>query len=174
MFTMNCWKQAYVFQSLHYMSEWQTGLHTVGVMPQHPFELPEGLCEVFQLVMEVNVLLYQGVDRVLQLKVLTFQHKQSQWDQEKRGPESSHAAHTEAPSHLHWHTALSASVHLIWRVLRMWDVLSADGGRCVTVWSLIPKPWMESSQRASLKSIKWFHISGYKEQKACSFQFHLI
>lgn len=34
-------------------------------MPEHAFEIPEGLREVLQLVMEVDVLLYQRMDCVL-------------------------------------------------------------------------------------------------------------
>lgn len=69
----------------------ERGLHTVCVVPEHPFELPEGLREVFQLVMEVNVLLDQGMNCILQLKGLAFQHKQSQGDQ-NCWAQSSHAA----------------------------------------------------------------------------------
>lgn len=55
-------------------------------MPQHPFELPEGLSEVLQLVVEVDVLLYQSVNGVLQLEALTLQEQQSQGHQEQHRP----------------------------------------------------------------------------------------
>lgn len=51
--------------------------------PQHPFEVSEGLGEVLQLVMEVDVLLYQRMDCILQFKTLTFQHQQRQGYQQK-------------------------------------------------------------------------------------------
>lgn len=35
------------------------------MMPEHAFELPESLGEVLQLVVEVDVLLYQRMDGIL-------------------------------------------------------------------------------------------------------------
>lgn len=55
-------------------------------MPEHPFEFPEGLGEVLKLIMEVDVLLYQFMDRVLQFKAPTVQDKQSERHEEKHGP----------------------------------------------------------------------------------------
>ena len=51
---------------------------TIGVLPQHLLELSEGLGEVLQLVLEVDVLFYQSVDGVLQLKRRTFLQQQNQ------------------------------------------------------------------------------------------------
>lgn len=33
--------------------------------PEHPFEIPEGLGEVLQLIMEMDVLFYQFMDCIL-------------------------------------------------------------------------------------------------------------
>lgn len=66
-------------------------------MPEHPFEFPEGLGEVLQLVMKVDVLLYQRVNRVLQFKAPTLQDQQSQ-RHEKKQHRSSQSTHSD-PQH---------------------------------------------------------------------------
>lgn len=55
-------------------------------MPEHPFELPEGLGEVLQLVVKVDVLLYQRVNRILQFKAATLQDQQGQRQEEQHRP----------------------------------------------------------------------------------------
>lgn len=55
-------------------------------MPEHPFELPEGLGEVLQLVVKVDVLLYQRVNRILQFKAATLQDQQGQRQEEQHWP----------------------------------------------------------------------------------------
>ena len=72
-------------------------------MPEHPFELPEGLGEVLQLVVKVDVLLDQRVNRVLQFKAATLQDQQGQRQEEQRRPQSPHGDHSSPQplSHLH-------------------------------------------------------------------------
>ena len=60
-------------------------------MPEHPLELPEGLGEVFQLVVQVDVLLDQGMDGILELEASTLQEQQSQGHEEKHRPDSPHS-----------------------------------------------------------------------------------
>lgn len=48
-------------------------LSTIGVTPEHPFEFPESLGEVLQLVMKVDIFLYQCMNCILQFKAQTLQ-----------------------------------------------------------------------------------------------------
>lgn len=48
------------------------------MVPEKLLEFSEGLGEVLQLVVEVDVLLDQGVDGVLQLEAPSPQHQQEQ------------------------------------------------------------------------------------------------
>ncbi|TNN55498.1 hypothetical protein EYF80_034240 [Liparis tanakae] len=66
----------------------------MGVVQQHLLELPEGLGEVLQLVVEVDVLLYQRMDRILQFEAPTLQDHQRQ--EEQRRPSSPHGVHRVA------------------------------------------------------------------------------
>lgn len=56
------------------------------MMQEHPFEFPEGFGEVLQLVMEVDILLYQCMNCILQFKAPTLQDQQSQGHDKKHRP----------------------------------------------------------------------------------------
>ncbi len=66
-------------------------LRTIRVMPQHPFEFPEGLSEVLQLVMKVDVLFYQCMNCILEFKAPTLQDQQSQRHEDEHWPYSPHS-----------------------------------------------------------------------------------
>lgn len=72
---------------------------TIWVMHEHPLEFPEGPGEVFQLVVEVDVLLYQCMNGVLQFKAPTLQEQQGQGHEEKHGPRSPHSV-PRGPCHI--------------------------------------------------------------------------
>lgn len=63
------------------------------MVPQHPFELLEGIGQILQLVVKVDVFLDQSVDGILKLKVQRWQDEQGEWRQEEQRLQSSHCSH---------------------------------------------------------------------------------
>ena len=87
---------SYVFYHFNWMSSTDNEYTddpkhvTIGLVPQHPLELSEGLGEVLQLVVELDVLLYQGVDGVLQFKTTTLLRQENQREKQQHRPKSCH------------------------------------------------------------------------------------
>lgn len=137
-------------------------------MPQHPFELLEGIGQVLQLVVKVDVFLDQSMDGILKLKGQRWQDEQGEWRQEEQRLQSPHCSHgagtkitssdgrnscrckwkpfeeNSAQCRMDWHTKLSQQ----------------RGGD----YSLFLNPLVESCRRAALKSIHQFHTSDHSRQ----------
>lgn len=155
-------------------------LGTVCMAPEHPFELPEGLGKVLQLVVKVDVFLDQSMNRILKLEAHSLHDQKGQRCEEEQWlqpPHCGRGSRTKITS-----SDTGTSRRCVWIPFEkekrctagMQEHFAQIGGEVTTLGRFFPKPWVESCQRAALKSIHCFHTSSHNDQSSRLLLFNLL